>query len=70
LKAEYDKKVLSEEQKTMKGEVQELKGVKEKHHELFREFALLSEDNKHLRKQLQLQAESKEVNLQEITEQH
>jgi hypothetical protein len=62
--------VLSEEQKTMKGELQELKGVKEKYHELTGEFALLSEDNKHLRRQLQLQAESKQVNLQEITEQH
>ena len=54
----------------MKREIVELKAVKENHNELIRELVIVTEENNHLHKQLQLLSQSKEINLQEINEQH
>lgn len=66
LKAEYDKKVLLEEQKVLKGEVLEYKLLKEKFGEQNKEMMFLAEDKVSLCKQLELVNQSKEINLKEI----
>ena len=63
MKLQYDKKILTQDNDSIKAEYHDVKIYKDKYNQIFREHKFLLEDKKQLEKQLDKTISSKDFNL-------